>query len=263
MAVLMSLCLMTACASNDGGPVTAYVSPSESILRIGVSTNAPPLVYKQGDDIVGLETELAKGLGKFLGKSIVFVELKWTDQIPALLEGRTDIIMSGMSMTNEREYRIAFCEPYFRTGQIGLVRKSAESYVPKPGYYGILAWAPAIKIGVVKGTTGEFVAKKYFSGAKEIVTFPTSRKAVAALKSGSYFGYEIDLLIHDAPIIYYLAAEQEGEFAPLPALLTEEYLAWGVRKEDAELLASANKFIEMMKKEGRLNSIIKRWIPFL
>lgn len=259
---LVSLCLLYACATQEGSfPV--YVSAGKDILRVGVSTKAPPLVYKQGSEIVGLEPELAKEFGKFLGKSVVFIELDWVDQIPALLEGRTDIIMSGMSMTNTREYRIAFCEPYFRTGQIGLVRKKAEHYVPKPGYYGILAWTPAIKIGVVKGTTGEIVTRKHFGRAKKIVTYQTSEEAVAALQKKRYDGYEIDLFINDAPIIHYLAAEKEGVLAPLPALLTEEYLAWGVRKKDVELLESANAFVEMMKKEGKLNPIIKRWIPFM
>ena len=258
---LVSLCILFACAAQDASsPI--YVSASKDILRVGVTTKAPPLVYKQGGEIVGLEPELAKEFGKFLAKSVVFIELDWVDQIPALLEGRTDIIMSGMSMTNAREYRIAFCEPYFRTGQIGLIRKKAKAYVPQAGYYGIIAWAPSIKIGVVKGTTGEIVTKKYFSGAKKIVAYQTSEEAVAALQRKRYDGYEIDLLIHDAPVIHYLAAEKEGGLLSLPALLTEEYLAWGVRKRDVELLESANAFIEMIKKEGKLNPIIDRWIPF-
>jgi polar amino acid transport system substrate-binding protein len=259
---LFCTCLLYACATQEGPP-GAYVSASKNILRVGISTNAPPLAFRQGGNIVGLEPELANLLGKFIGRDVVFIELDWQDQIPALLEGRTDIIMSGMSMTNEREYRIAFCEPYFRTGQIGLIREQAEAYVPKAGYYGILAWAPVIKIGVVKGTTGEIVTKKYFSSAKKIVTYQTSAEAVEALLSGWYDGYEIDLLIHDAPIIHYLAAGKEGKVVPLPALLTEEYLAWGVRKSDVKLLESANAFIKKMKKEGRLNPITNRWIPVM
>jgi polar amino acid transport system substrate-binding protein len=259
---LVSLCILFACATQEGS-LPVYVPASKDILRVGVSTEAPPLVYKQGSDIVGLEPELAKEFGKFLGKSVVFVELDWLDQIPALLESRTDIIMAGMSMTNAREYRIAFSEPYFRTGQIGLIRKQEKRYFPMEGYYGVLNRVPVIKIGVVKGTTGETVTKKHFGMAKEIVTYQTSEEAVAALQKGRYDGYEIDLFINDAPIIHYLAAEKEGELVPLPALLTEEYLAWGVRKSDVELLESANAFVEMMKKEGKLNPIIKRWIPFM
>jgi len=44
-------------------------------------------------------------------------------------------------------------------------------------------------------------------------------------------------------------------------LLTDDYLAWGIRKNDTELLISANRFIDTYKQEGKLNSIISRWMP--
>ena len=64
--------------------------PKENALRVGVSTNAPPLIFKQNQEIVGLEADFAKEFAKYLGKSLHFVELKWEDQIPALLENRTE-----------------------------------------------------------------------------------------------------------------------------------------------------------------------------
>ena len=255
----LSLCLFIACASKSNVPVAELVPPDENILRVGVSTDAPPLIYKQGEEIVGLEADLAREFAKFLGKSLRFIELKWEDQIPALLDNRTDIIMSGMSITKMRQYRIAFSAPYFRTGQMALVRKGDEDRVPMAGYYGIFAWAPIIKIGMVEGTTGEsFVKESFGATAKKICPFPTPKEAVDALKN-----YGINVFIYDAPMVYMLAAENESDLTPLPSLLTEEYLAWGIRKSDPELLDSANSFIETLKKDGRLNSTINRWIPFM
>lgn len=261
-------CLFVFCLLSpgvlQGTDTTGQAQVNEKPLRVGVTADSPPLIAKQGGKFVGLEAELAWEFGKYLGRDIVFVEVVWKDQISALLDSRTDIIMSGMSMTNAREYRIAFSEPYFRTGQIALVRKESVNQVPKSGYYGIFAWAPIIKIGAVKGTTGELLVTKYFNNAKKIVVFDTAKEAAAALRKGEGIeGYKLDVFIHDAPMIHHLAAENEGELAALPALLTEEYLAWGIRKDDVELLESANKFIEKMKKEDKLTPIIKRWIPFI
>jgi polar amino acid transport system substrate-binding protein len=261
-ACLVALCLLIPCVTQGSEPAAGQVASSDT-LRVGVSTNSPPLIAKQGGKIVGLEAELAREFGKYLGKSVSFVEVAWKDQIPALLDNRTDIIMSGMSITKARRYRIAFSEPYFRTGQIALVRKQAKTKVPMPGFYGIYSWAPIVKMGVVKGTTGEFFVNKSFNNAKKIVSFETAKKATAALKKKWIQGYEIDVLIYDAPMVYNIASENEGELVPLPALLTEEYLAWGIRKDDTALLESANKFIEQMKKEGKLMPIIKKWIPFI
>ena len=222
-----------------------------------MSTNSPPVIYKQGQQIVGLEAELAREFAKYLGRSLHFVELKWEDQIPALLGNQIDIIMSGMSMTKMRQIRIAFSEPYFRTGQMALIhRKSRDRF--SHGYYSILAWSVQLKLGVVKATTGEFFVRKRLSRAKKISSFATSKEAVKALKYR-----EVDMVIHDAPMILMLAAENESEgLIPLPSLLTEEYLAWGIRKNDVELLESANTFIKTLRNDGRLNSIVNRWIPF-
>jgi polar amino acid transport system substrate-binding protein len=224
---------------------------------VGVSTNAPPLIYKEGKKIVGLEAELANEFADYLGRTVSFIELDWEDQIPALLENRTDIIMSGMSITKMRRMRIAFSKPYFRTGQMALIRKRDSGRYPH-GYYSIFGWTVRIVIGVVKGTTGETFVKENLGRAKKIISYSTSKEAIPNLSDG-----KIDMIIHDAPIILMLAAENERQgLVPLPSLLSEEYLAWGLRKTEVELLKSANTFLEKMRKDGRLDSIINRWIPF-
>jgi polar amino acid transport system substrate-binding protein len=102
--------------SNTGTKQAPAIAPNPNVLRVGVSTNAPPLIFKQGSEIVGLEAELAKKFGDYLGKSVAFIELDWEDQIQALIANKTDIIMSGMSITKMRQVRIEFSRPYFRTG---------------------------------------------------------------------------------------------------------------------------------------------------
>jgi polar amino acid transport system substrate-binding protein len=262
---LLLLALLISCSSSANRGTAAgtaastpvYIPPDPSILRVGVSTNAPPLIYKQGQDIVGLEAEFARGLAKYLGKSVHFVELDWQDQIPALLDGRTDIIMSGMSMTKMRRVRIAFSDPYFRTGQMALIHKRDENRFSQ-GYYSILVLGAQLKIGVVKATTGESYVKKNFGQARKISSFVTSREGVEALKER-----KVDLFVHDAPVIFILAAESESEgLMVLPSLLSEEYLAWGIRKNDMELKESANRFIQKLKDEGQLHTMVKRWVPY-
>lgn len=264
--IFISLSLIAACTSvGDKTPdsqadtkTTAAVEPDEELLRVGVSTNAPPLIYKQGSDIVGLEAELAQKFAKSLGKSLIFIEVKWEDQIAALLDNRTDIIMSGMSITKMREIRISFSTPYFRTGQMALIHKKDKHRFPQ-SYYGILGQAPVLKIGVVKATTGEsFVRQNFGRNAEKINSYETSKIAVDALLRG-----KVDMVIHDGPIVLMLAAENESAgLTTLTALLTEEYLAWGIRKNDVELLDSANRFISELREAGKLDQILQRWIPY-
>ena len=239
---------------------SSQAQQADNLLRVGVSTNAPPLIYKQAGNIVGLEAELAREFAGFLGKSLQFVELRWQDQIPALLDGRTDIIMSAMSVTKNRAVRIAFSTPYYRTGLLALIRREDRIRFPT-GYNGILGQVPSLRFGVVKGTTGEQFVRKSFGRADKIRVYNTSQEAVSALTT-VFMVNRIDLLVHDGPILVMLAAADEsGKLYLIPDYMTEENLAWGIRKSDPQLLESANGFIEKLKQEGRLAAMIKRWIP--
>jgi polar amino acid transport system substrate-binding protein len=256
---LIILSLITACGTTSPKSIAdaTSVKPDENILRVGVSTDAPPLIYKQGKQFVGLEAELAQEFAQFLGKSVRFIEVKWEDQIPALLDNRTDIIMSGMSVTKMRQIRISFSEPYYKTGQMVLLHKREKGRFPL-NYYGIKAQSLVSRIGVVTGTTGETFVLDNFGDARKISSFDTSKKAVDALLHNN-----IDMFIFDGPMILMLASENDSKgLTTSRSLLTEEYLAWGVKKNDIELLNSANRFIDTYKREDKLNNIISRWIPF-
>jgi polar amino acid transport system substrate-binding protein len=256
---LITLSLITACGTTSPKSIadSTTVKPDENLLRVGVSTNAPPLIYKQGEKVVGLEAEFAQEFAQYLGKSVRFIEVEWEDQIPALLDNRTDIIMSGMSVTKMRQIRISFSEPYYKTGQMALLHNRDKGRVPL-NYYGIKGFSIQLRFGVIKGTTGEKFVLDNFGTAKKISPFDTSEKAVDALLQSN-----IDIFIHDGPIILMLASENESKgLTTSTSLLTEEYLAWGIRKNDIELLNSANRFIDTYKREGKLNGMISRWIPF-
>ena len=141
-------------------PTNSGLSPDKALLRVGVSANAPPLVYKKGNTLQGLEVDFARQLAKFLGREPHFVTLAWKDQLPALEEGKIDIIMSGMTITPKRAYRVAFAKPYMRSGQMLLVRmKEAQRY--SSGIYSLMGNKPAI--GTIKDTTGDFFITKTIS----------------------------------------------------------------------------------------------------
>jgi len=231
---------------------TANVPPDANVLRVGVSTNAQPLIYRQGNAIVGLEADFARGLAHFLGKSLKFVELDWEDQIPALLANKTDIIMSGMTKTRLREVRIAFCIPYFKSGQMALIRREDASRFST----GIFTLTTSSAIGVIKNTYGEYFVDEQYSSVKKI-TFSTSKPAVKAL-----IDKRIDMFIYDGPMVLYLASANEIKgLTALFAPFTEEWLAWAVRKDNKELIESANNFLKTINSDGRYKNLIQHWIP--
>ncbi len=249
------LFLLSACTPSQDHSRTVKIAPDPSLLRIGVSTNAPPLIYKKNGKILGLETDLARRFGKFTGKKITFVETKWENQITALENNEIDIIMSGMTITNGRKYRIAFSTPYLRSGQIMLVRLRDKTLF-STGIYSLMN--SNYIIGTVKDTTGDLFITQTINGAK-IKSFSKSADAVKAL-----INKKIDAFVYDAPMVCHYAAIHENEkLTPILTLATEEYLAWGIRKEDSELLTQANLFFQELNDKQQLQQIIRTWIPYM
>ena len=196
---------------------------------------------------------MAWALGEELGKRIQFVEVGWLDQIPALLEGKTDIVMSGMSITKTKEVRVKFSEPYLRIGQMALARRDdMRKYITRSSI--VLTKG---KVGVEKGSTGEYFAQRDFSDAT-LVSYRSANDAVNALVDR-----KLDLVIHDAPVAWWLAAQREAEgVAVVEILLTDEHLGWAVRNEEAELLAKVNAALAAWRNDGRWAATVKRWLPY-
>lgn len=252
--------LVAGCAQTTKTPSEPKVADTAT-LRVGVTTTSPPFVFKQSGEIVGLDAEMAREFARFIGKTLRFVDLEWDDQIPALLENRTDIIMSGMSITNMRKMSIAFSQPYYRSGLMAMVRKAEANRFPV-SFYGLLGQAPAMRFGVVKGTTGETYVNNNFASAQKIIAYSSTREALDALLTPVLVN-RIDVFVQDGPILLMMLAQnQSADLTVLPSPLTDEYLAWGMRKTDPGLKESADRFLESIAKNGQLESIVKRWIPY-
>lgn len=223
-----------------------------NMLRIGVTPDYPPVIFKQGGDIAGIEADLARLLAAELGRPLKFVEVRWEDQIPFLLDGKTDIIMSGMSITQTRKIRVDFTDYYMKSGLVAMMHienagkfNSADSIM-----HGFL------DVGVVGDTTSETFVRKNFTDTRRIVTFLKANDAPMSLKNRS-----IDIFVHDAPSIMWLVSENEAELASLREPLNEELLAWGVRKGEDDLLRKVNSVLSKWKKDGTLHRIILKWLP--
>ena len=222
------------------------------ILKVGITPNYAPLAFEEDGVLQGLEVDLAKNLGLRLGRDIRFVKLPWHALIPSLENKEIDVVMTGMSITPARSQRIAFATPYMTIGQMGLVR------IDSVGRYARLLdlYTTRDRVGFEQGTTGHHFAQAKLPNAR-LEPFDNVDTAVTMLRQG-----RIDLFIHDAPTIWRIAGNpDERDLIGLYWPLTEEYLAWAIRKDDAILKRGLDRTVEDWKAEGYLESIINRWIP--
>jgi polar amino acid transport system substrate-binding protein len=213
------------------------------------------MVYKVDGRLQGLEIDFAQQLGAYLKREVKFVELNWDKQISNLEAGKIDIIMSGMTITPKRAYRVSFAQPYLRSGQLLLVRMS-QAQLYSTGIFSLMGNKPAI--GTIENTTGDYFITKTINRAN-ITRFSSSEKAVSALIDG-----DIDVFVHDAPVICYFAAQNESaRLSPIMQLANEEQLAWAVNKMDQNLLTDVNNFLTTIRGNRKLSNTIKHWIPYI
>lgn len=249
------LVLMSGGCVTTSNELNSAAITDDKEIRVGVSTNAPPLIFKENTRITGLEAELAQKLETFLGRTVRFIEVPWAKQLEYLNSGKTDIVMSGMTITKQRQYLADFTIPYMQSGQIMLVRME-DSRKFSRGLVDVMN--TKYKIGTISGTTGDLFVTEAFSKPNEI-NFKTSAQAVNAL-----IRKEIDVMVYDAPMVcYYAATNQSDKLVPILVMSTEEYLGWAVRKDDTRFKAEVNRFIKTISDNGELKVIINKWIPYL
>lgn len=254
IAGVFTLALLTGCQSGSTAssvPAAGSAPAGADVLRVGITPQFPPMIFKQGAEITGFEAEAARELGRHLGRPVRFVEVKWEDQITALLNRRTDIVMSSMTITTERRMRAAFSDPYLKGGQMMLIRRTDLNRYT-------LGMPPVLPgtVGVLSGTVGEYFVQREYASSKRRA-FTSTDEAVAALVSA-----RTDSFISDAPLVWYQAGVNESKgLAVVQRMLTNETFGWAVRPDDGELLNKVNEFLAARQADGSLSSMIKRWLP--
>lgn len=239
--------------ARPSGAAEATPKAKSAALRVGISTEYPPVAFKQKGKIEGIEADFARQLPKELGTEVTIVEVPWNDLIPALLDHRIDVIMAGMSITQERRKLVDFTDPYMQVGQMAVIRKDDISRLHDPAVID----AKTSRVGFQKDTTGELFARENLKNA-QLVGFDSIDAGIAALRAK-----KIDYFIHDAPTIWRLTGGFGPENADLMGLyrpLTIEHLAWAVRKDDGSLRDSLNQVLENWGRDGFLESVLDKWL---
>jgi polar amino acid transport system substrate-binding protein len=227
--------------------------PFRSTLRVGVTPDFAPIIMKEDGILRGLEIDFAVRLADELGRPLDFVEIPWDRQIPALLGGKIDLIMSGMTATDLRRIRIDFCNPYMTSGQMALVRRrDASKFKTRDDILRAFD-----RIGVKKGTTADgFVQEN--CPRSQIVQYLVPNDAALAVRNR-----RLDVFIYDAPAIWWLASQYESDLAIVPVLLTREDIAWGIRPGNVLFKQRVNAILGEWEKDGTLQRLLDRWVPNL
>lgn len=250
LAALAALTVFALCSS----PV--WAGKLEQIKKEGLRVCLEPaympfeMTDKRGT-IIGFDPDLAALMAKELGAAkLDLISTAWDGIIPALLTNKCDIIMSGMTITDERKEKVDFSDPYMLIGQTVLLRKDLAGKVKS---YKDLN-KPEYKIASKLDTTGEIAAKKHIAKAKYF-SYETEAEGVMEVVNG-----KVDAFIYDAP--YNLVANVqrgEGKLVFLDQPFTDEPIGWAINKGDPEFLKALNGFLAKVKKDGSHEKLHQKW----
>ena len=253
--VVLSFIFTTAVFGDD--IELAKKSTIEDIIKRGelrVGFEAGYLPFEMADKkgrFIGFDIDVAKEMAKAMKVKWVPVNTSWDGIIPALITKKFDILISGMTITQERNLKINFADPYIIVGQTILLNKKHEGKVKS---YKDLN-DPKYTITSKLGTTGEQAIKRLLPKAT-YKSFEVESEAALEVLAG-----KADATIYDLPFCATFMAQQgAGKLIFLDKPFTFEPLAWAVRKGDPDFLNWLNNFLRQLKNDGRYDRIYNKWI---
>lgn len=238
----MALSLFAGCGSNE----------DDKTLTMATNATFPPYEYVEGDEIVGIDAEIAAALAEELGMELEIQDVEFDSIVAGVKSGKYDMGMAGMTVTDERKQNVDFTDSYATGVQVVIVKEDSPIQT-------VDDITSDNKIGVQQGTTGHIYASDTPEnggyGEDAVVAYNKGADAVQALVSG-----KVDCVIIDnEPAKAFVEANPglkilETEFA------VEDY-AICVSKDNTELLDKLNDALAKLKEDGTIDSIIEKYIP--
>jgi polar amino acid transport system substrate-binding protein len=208
-----------------------------------------------GSTAEGFDVDLANALAKELGYTVNFTSQKFDTLIPQLNAGGTfDVIMSGMTITPEREQEILFSTPYIDSNQSIAVVKGKFPKLDGNDPAAINTAFTGKIIGVQSGTTGETWAKENLKGAKQIVPFDDTLSAFSALNAG-----KVDAVVNDLPVSAYLVKSSYTNDELVAEIPTGEQYGIGIAKANPDLKTAIDGALQKIKDSGEYKTIYMKW----
>lgn len=214
-------------------------------LRVGLEPGYMPFEMKDKKGrIIGYDVDIAKAMAKSMGVKLKIIPTSFDGIIAGLLTNKFDIIISAMTITQQRNLKINFSNSYLVVGQTLLLNKKLKDEVKKAKDLDNEKYTITAKMG----QTSEIAAKKFFKNAK-ITTFDTEGDAVAEVLNGKASAF-----IYDQPFnVVFMDGKGKDALIHLDKPLTYEPLGFAIRKGDPDFLNWINNFLRQIKEDKIVN----------
>ena len=251
IAMLLTLTLAVAMLAGCGATPTNELNLVEDGKLI-MSTNAEFPPYENTDDagnFIGIDIEIAQAIADKLGLELVIDNMGFDAALLAVQNNKSDIVMAGVSVTDDRELVMDFSVSYATGVQVVIIKEGSDVTMDNLGEK---------MIGAQRGTTGYIYASDSIEnggyGEDHVTAYDNGAGAVQALING-----QVDCVIIDsAPAEEYVAANPG--LTILEGNWVEEEYAIGINKGNAALVDAVNAALAELTEDGTVADIIGKYI---
>jgi len=246
---------LAACGKKEEPPAPAPAAapaPAPAMKSYTVGTDAAYAPFEsqnESGEIVGFDVEVVRAIADKAGFEVKFVNTPWEGIFNALGQGDRDLLVSAITITDERKQTMDFSDPYFDAAQLIAVHQ--DSKVAR------FADLKKLKVGVQTGTTGdEAVSDLLGKTSTNIKRFESTPLALKELEAGG-----LDAVVADnGVVVHYVANNPGGKFKTVSDdKFVPEHYGIAVKKGNAELLAAINKGLAEIKADGTYERIYTKY----
>lgn len=249
VAVTLAMTMFSACGSTKD-----LNSGSGSGQKLVMATNAefPPYEYHEGNDIVGIDVEIAKAVADKLGYELQVEDMAFDSIIPAIQSGKADIGVAGMTVTEERKKNVNFTDSYATGVQVIIVKEDSPIQTADD----LFVEGNNYAVGVQIGTTGDIycsddIQKK---GLGTVEQYNKGADAVQALLTG-----KIDCVVIDNEPAKEFVKANTGLKILDTEYVIEDY-AIAIAKDNEELTKQINDALKELIQDGTVKTILDKYI---
>jgi polar amino acid transport system substrate-binding protein len=228
---------------GGGGGAPEVTTIEEGILTVGTDLPYPPFEYREGGELTGFDVEIMDEIASRIGLETEYVDSPFDTIFTDLANGQFDVVISGATITPEREQEVDFSDPYFRSLQALVVLEDS-------GIGSFEDLGQGDSVSVQSGTTGEIWAEDNLeANGVEIRAFPEYPPVYNALEAG-----QVDGVVYDESSAIPETFNRPGTEV-VDTVDTNEFYGIAVDPNNDELLDAVNQALQEMIEDGTYEEI--------
>ena len=259
IVLLVTLAFLSACAHTAGKSATK--TPASALagilekgeLVVGTAGSMPPLnMTTKSGEVKGFEIDLATYMAEGMGVQLRVEVMPFHELLDALGAGTVDMVLSGMTITPERNQKVAFVGPYFVTGKSFLTKTQRLLSIKDPGEIN----QPSTTLVALKGSTSQLFVQIVLPRAR-LITANDYDEAVNMVIQGTADAMVADFPICAVSVFRYLPKDEA--LACLMTPLTYEPIGIAMHGSDPHLINWVQNLLNTLEANGEMKELYDKW----